>query len=192
MQCFAGHRYVFLVGPLVFKVPRIRIISFFHIFFRYVRYWIENRRGFWFKFRTTFFHRLCEGMMENFCEAKCYLTTRHRLLARLYLPLLFVNVYKRESGTGLFECEHISSLEANFEKAGFDSNSASDMEFLEACEHCGHSFSPSNFAFRDGRIKILDSGEPGFTYLLENYGDRLERFLLWAAHQYEKCSARKK
>jgi hypothetical protein len=54
-----------------------------------------------------------------------------------------------------------------------------DREFYETFGPCSHSFEhPENFAYSEGRIRILDYGEKGFEKLLSKYGDKIEQLLL--------------
>ena len=163
-----AHRYVLVVGHFVVKVPRVRMLHFLRLVVEddIVRY----RKRFWWSwpgFATIVF----AGLMENFREARCYLKTKHCLLARLYLPLIFVNIYRRENGVGNFTFGGDELTEKVYETG--------DSEYLEALLPCSHTFDHTeNFAFSNGRVKILDYGEEGFQNLLTTYGGEVEKLLL--------------
>lgn len=162
------HRYVFGIRNFVLKVPRIGIFKFLRVLIKDIR----HCKCFWFSRHC--FGAVFAGLMENFREARCYLNTRHRLLAQLYLPLLFVNIYRREDGVGGFGFES----DELFYKVG----DSGDNEFLEALRPCSHTFDNSkNFAYSEGRVRVLDYGEKGFENLLTKHGAKVEKLLLSVA-----------
>jgi hypothetical protein len=113
---------------------------------------------------------LLNGLKENLREAQCYMHTRHNLLVRLYLPLILVNVYHKESGVGCFTFGGDELCSVVWETG--------DREYGHAFISCGHTFdSPNNFSFDGNCVKILDYGEEGFENLLIRYGDRIEKLL---------------
>ncbi len=167
------HRFVWVIGPFVLKFPKVRMKRAVGMFVQALR---NTPPG----FRSTSFElmrrALFDGLKENFREARCYLKTRHRLLARLYLPLIMVNVYRREDGVGDFTFDkHELSLaiirtgDEGYKRAG--------------CMILHTSGDPNNFAYNsNGQVKILDYGEgwgnQTFEKFLLGYGDRFETLLL--------------
>ena len=116
---------------------------------------------------------LLEGLKENWREARCYTNTRHYLLARLYLPLILLNIYRKEIGAGNFiftkGTESLCKMVQGTKNQGY----------CNAFISCSHSFEhPENFAFDGTHVKILDYGEEGFENLLIHYGDQIEKLLL--------------
>ena len=166
------HRYVCVIGPVVIKIPRVRLIHFFTLIFEDV---IKYRKRFWLSW--CFFKMIVlGGVMENMREAVCYLHTRHKLLARLYLPLIFVNIYHRENGVSNFTFGGDELTEKVYRTG--------DREYLKALLPCSHTFDrKENFSYDGVRLKILDYGEKGFEHLLLDYGDRIEELLLSVANQ---------
>jgi hypothetical protein len=160
------HRYVFTVWSFALKVPRIAICEFLKLVIED----IKNRKRYWCSWHW-FVEVVFDGLKENFREASCYLNTKHSLLTRLYVPLLLINVYHREKGVGSFSFGG-EELFDEVCKAG-------DREFVEALRPCSHTFDhPDNFAYSEGRVRVLDYGERGFENLLNKYGDKVERILL--------------
>ncbi len=173
MLCTGAHRYVLAVGPIIVKVPRIRMLYFLRLVIEddiikyHKRFWCS-----WYWFATIVF----AGLMENLREAKCFIDTRHRLLTHLYLPLLFVNIYHRENGVGNFTFSGEELTERVY-KTG-------NRDYFKALLPCSHTFDHvENFAFSGGRVKILDYGEKGFKNLLVRYGDEVEKLLLSVVKQ---------
>ena len=169
MFCVGAHRYVFVMGPFVAKVPRIMIGHYI----RYLKDDIIFRKRFWFRWHW-FVEVVCAGFMENFREVRRYRNTKHHLLARLYIPLVLVNIYHRESGVGSFAFGGDELFEMVRETG--------DREYMNALVPCSHTFDhPENFAFSNGCVKILDYGERGFENLLTNHGIKVEQLLLSVA-----------
>ncbi|MFA5124606.1 MAG: hypothetical protein WC473_02135 [Patescibacteria group bacterium] len=160
------HRYVCIIGPVVIKIPRVKLIQFFALILKDIR---DLR---WWVFKII----VLGGIIENINEATCYFHTRHKLLARLYLPLVFINVYRRESGVGNFTFGG-DELTNKVYKTG-------DREYLKALLPCSHTFDRTeNFSYDGVCLKILDYGEKGFEHLLLNYGEQIKKLLLSVANQ---------
>ena len=186
------HRRVWIVGPLVFKFPRIGNLIFYLVenilgakFVSKQRVFFDKQnkvvkriplRGFdsvvqfilmlsYYSYRTL----LNSGIMENWREAVCYFKTRDKRLAQLYLPLIIVNVYRRYKNVGCSRMdESICSELRNYFN---DGTSIKDF--------CLHTFeAEDNFAYSKKNIMILDYGEYGFQELLEKHGDQIEKALL--------------
>lgn len=156
------HRYVWVTKRLVLKFPRVPVGSLFETL-KVFGLGKQGLRLMWSEVR--------DGFMENIREVHCFYTTRHPLLVRLYLPLVFVNVYAREEGVGHFFFA-AGELYDGAWKSG-------DHELARALQPCSHTFdSRENFAYNKGWVKIIDYGERGFTNLLIKYGGKIEEFLL--------------
>jgi len=172
MLYIGAHRYVITGGMFALKIPRIRITKFLKLVALDIKY---RKRHWctWFWFIEIVFG----GLRENFREAQCYFNTRHHLLTRLYLPLLIVNIYRKEAGVGDFNFQG-EELYSQVFKSG-------DCEFREALRPCSHTFDhTNNFAYSKNRVRILDYGEEGFENLLTKHGDKVERLLLSTVKQH--------
>ena len=173
------HRFVFLVGPLAFKVPRIRIklcFSLLRYAFSFLREKNNEAAKDYFKYSLNC---IFNGFMENFREARCYFRTRHKLLTPMYLPFIFVNVYRRERGVGNFssfgDVELITKI---WKSVGDDSMLAMD------CSLWVHTFSnPENFSYDGKRVRIIDYGDDRMEDLLRDHGDKVEAALLSFANK---------
>jgi|GEM_PF-2586936 hypothetical protein len=180
-------RYVWIVGPLVLKIPKFYLVDLHNALswvidgriFRRVFLDGEGRRmGYLKRFRHVFhFLGRCvfSGVLENVHEVTCYFRARsrrkHKLLATLYLPLILVNVYRRENGVGRlsFDFDDLLSAALGLEGRG---------EFLTALVRCGHTFdNPENFSFNGDEVKILDYGEKRIKNLLFEYEGAIEKLL---------------
>src|SRR3989338_506221 len=181
---YGTHRIVFIVGNLVFKIPRVE-------FFESLRWlkWImkdcfreiTEEEKYDDKLEKIILVRLrridlikldihcltqCffDGFFENFREVKVWCKTKHTILAKLYLPLIVVNVYKREEGIGVFVSKSDEIYCRAFE--------IGDDEFFRVFQVCAHTFDdPQNFSYDGEKVKILDYGEHGFEQLISKYGD---------------------
>lgn len=164
-------RFVLIIGPLVFKVPKIR-------FFRALGSIFHRSQV----FRKKYIWKMClfGGLMENAREIYYYFTTRHKLLNPICLPLLFVNVYPRRDGVGEFDFGGGELGERVLREWGRETH---QRFFLP----CSHTFDfRQNLALERGRVFILDYGESGFKNLLEQHGDRMEQLLLSVARGREE------
>lgn len=183
MICHGTTRLVLILGPFAIKFPRIRIRSFLHWVRNAIKdllFWkqcpccygkLHKQRG----SINTDLHlareALFSGFRENLQEARYYLTTRHRLLATLYLPLIFLNIYRREKGVGNFTFEE-ETLIRRVKAMG-------DAKYLRLIGNCAHTFdNPQNFSFDGTNVKILDYGNPEVQNLIEEYGDQIEQLLV--------------
>jgi hypothetical protein len=169
--CQGTRRNVIILGCLVFKIPRVRPFTFF-------KYFLGNlfdKEAVWRQFALKGWQRLLhefifEGFLENWREAVCYYRTRHKILAALYVPLLIINVYRREEGCG---CSTIFK-EFLVEQVLNDGHEP----LANAMSKCGHTFSnPLNFSFSGGRLKMLDYGGEDDLPLIANHGDELLQVL---------------
>lgn len=180
-------RIVLIIGPVVIKIPRIRPIYFSYFVRNLVNEYADYRKSHYpnsdfFRgkllredIKDTIKKYLFGGIIENVLEAKCYLLTRHRLLAPLYLPLIILNIYGKESGVGNFDEDKLLD---KINELGYTQNE----EWVSTFRRCIHTFeSLDNLAFDGKKVKILDYGEKGIKSLLLKYGDRIEELLLFAA-----------
>lgn len=149
-----------MCGPLVFKIPRIRLIRFLVSFFFTFR---DQSLAFRWNVCSD---SLFEGLRENFREAvsiRCH----HRLFARLLFPLVILNVFRREDGVG-----KIDTL--LFERHAKET----DPDLVSQLQECLHTFdNPDNFALDLNGPKILDYGEYGLVKIISQHGDRIEKIL---------------
>ncbi|MFA5155483.1 MAG: hypothetical protein WC453_03535 [Patescibacteria group bacterium] len=115
-------------------------------------------------------------LLENYREARLYLKTRHPDLAKLYLPLIIVNVYRKESGVGRLSIG---------ERLGQQIAKTEDRQFVEAFRLCGHTFDhASNFAYSENHLQILDYGEEGMEKLIINYWDQVKELILKIVNEH--------
>lgn len=168
------HRYVFIVGPLVIKVARIR-------------WWLAAKdilsgtysmnptdlKGVWKLFSS--------GLMENIREGICYITTRHELLVPV-LPLVFVNLQLRVRGVRkadtIAERDDILYKIIPLVKKDDGRNGDKYGGVQGIFQRCVHTFERDNFSFDGGHIRFVDYGEDGVRDLILKYGDRLEEHFL--------------
>lgn len=156
------HRHVWIMGKIVLKFPRFPLGSLTET----LKIFGPSRLGF-----SLMWSQISRGFAENINEVHCYYKTKHPLLAKMYLPLIVVNVYKRETGVGHF-CFEAEELYAEARKSG-------DRELFKALAHCSHTFDQrENFAYSRGTVKILDYGENGIANLLIRHGDKVKKFLI--------------
>jgi hypothetical protein len=189
-------RLTLLIGAFAFKIPRIRILDYAAFILRRIVFFAKVQFGLhiiadqsleakrmrwnsrWKDLRQSFRWALSKefalsGILENIREAKCYLRTKSTLLARLYLPLVIVNAYRREDGVGNFDFGNEGLMRRVIEE--------SDREYIIAFNRCSHTFdNPRNFSCCGRRVKILDYGEAGIEDLIVRYGDRVEKLLISA------------
>jgi hypothetical protein len=164
------HRYVFVIGSLVFKIPRVRILSWIWNVISYDT-WKEKLRDPLYLNWGTFSHFVFEGIKENYVEAFCFFQTRHRILAKLFLPLLFVNIYKRDRNVGNFRFDSYL-LGTKIEASG-------NQRLLATYKCSGHTFdNRNNFAGNGKYVRILDYGDSNIHVLIREHGDQLEEILL--------------
>lgn len=178
------HRHVFVFGPIVIKIPKMGL----DMLFRYLKdSWAakESLLDFLRFVPGDFWYSVGRGLgfMENLREAVCYLRTRHHLLAPLYVPLVFLNVYKRMNGVGGFAFRDDADVCRSFIYEGSDPDvyEGSKLDVYDrklAISGCSHTFeSPKNFSYDGGDVFLLDYGEKGIERLLSTYGNEIEEVL---------------
>lgn len=178
-------RYVWIIGPIVIKIPRIYLTNIFWYFPKNII--IEGvvqgklsdrlfRVDIWGRFKKYYG---LNGFMENIRELKCYLVTRHKLLTPLYFSLIVLNIYKREKGIGNVDLDRfmLKIEDSKYEK---------DKEWIKRFRKCAHTFEcDDNFAYNGKVVRIIDYGEEGIQNLLIRYGDQVEELLLSVAKPLE-------
>jgi len=124
-------------------------------------------------FRTTW-DLLGGGIKENIREAKVFLKPQNPRLPRLYLPLLFINIYRKESGVGEISFEKFGAMEF-----GDRLWETKDKELIEAKGQLdGHEFSVENFSFNGNNVVFLDYGGDGFLEFITRHGEKIEKVLM--------------
>lgn len=163
-------RYVVAIGPFVAKIPRMGAVL--HFFGEAIKQIVTKGHIspiLRFYLRQTEFGFV--GMMENVREARLWRRTHHKLLAPLYLPLVFVNIYRRKEGVGNFTFG-AEQLIFEFMKG------ADPRQRMRAIMPCSHTFDhPENFSYDGKDVTILDYGEEGIENLLTRYGTEVEELL---------------
>jgi len=175
MPKIGKHRCVLAIGPLAVKFPLVRVCHYLAVGWRF--HFDFAGRG-WGLFKEL----ILGGLIENAREALCYLRTRHQLLAPLYLPLIFVNVYQRKRGVNKFILDGDKFL-CDFLDCAEGSERQNRMDVIA---HCSHTFDhPENFSYDEGRVFVLDYGEEGFENLLAHYAAEIEKHLMSQASKNE-------
>ncbi len=171
-----GHRDVLIIGPLVFKFPRVRLRSMFRVWGWYLTGFMGRNQGFWRRCKSILsltFDDLCGSLIENIREAKAFVSKSSPYLPKLYFPFLLVNIYRREEGVGTesFEIYNITDLVAKLERTG----NAHLIEALNKIDH--HAFHYKNFSFNGSNVISLDYGGKGFFEFITLYGDVFEKVI---------------
>jgi hypothetical protein len=178
IQFFIGNaRVVFIIGNIVIKIARIKIVSCFQ---RLQFYWLEKEAhalGTNFGSRLLFFlsamrfYPLYDGFRENIREFYVYWRTKSELLSPTYFSLGLINVGSFIEGVGVIQ--NCDKEENKILNQFFINN----KKFIGNYSQCAHTFeNPKNIAMKNGKIIIVDYGQPGFYELISQYESELTKF----------------
>ncbi|MFA7252347.1 MAG: hypothetical protein WC027_00625 [Candidatus Paceibacterota bacterium] len=178
MNIHVGNRFVIVAGALVFKFPRVNISGLFRYYGYYLTGFLGKKRSLRQKCYSILWTTqdiVLGGWKENIREARILLKPRNPRFAHLYLPLLFVNIYKREEGVGKGSFNDFwgGDLIDGMVEIGGD-------EIYKALRKVAdwHNFGINNFSFNGRNVVCLDYGGKGMLDFLTKYGEEFEKVML--------------
>ena len=102
---------------------------------------------------------LFRGIAENFCEFGFYLKTRHCFLLPTYFSLFgLINVQKLAIEPKINDRDLLHQMVT--------------LTHDKANEH--HYRNPANFSYQDGKLQILDYGDPDVQKVVKEFGKLLQ------------------